>query len=118
MSSQNDSSNAVQSTMLDFGQSIKERRSLRAPLTASAAHCERRSLRAPLGAPLSKVRARARPPLQKEFDERERERRSQNRRVLAMSGARRSGFFKSFITRDLRIFSYKKEIILVQKLNS
>ena len=49
---------------------------------------ERRSLRAPLGAPLAKVRARARPPLQKIFDERERERRSKNRRALQLSAAR------------------------------
>ena len=58
-------------------------------LTASAQSIkERRSLRAPLGAPLAKVRARARPPLQKIFDERERERRSKNRRALQLSAAR------------------------------
>jgi hypothetical protein len=49
---------------------------------------ERRSLRAPLGAPLVKVRARARPPLRKKIDERERERRSKNRRALQLSAAR------------------------------
>ena len=61
---------------------------------------ERRSQRAPLGAPLTKWRARARPPLLKKFDERERERRSQNRRALAMSAARRFEFLKTYIVRD------------------